>query len=218
MKRYTSYMKYIIGLGNPGNDYQYTRHNAGFLVLSHIQETQGFSDWKKDKYLNAEVSTGVIAGGEYALVRPQTFMNLSGEVVGVLLKKNVLPEEMIIIYDDLAFPFGTIRLAQEQGDGGHNGIKSIASVLKDQKCLRIRIGIHSYVPESTEKTLIDLRDVVRADFVLKEFRLDERKAIPGVAEKVVSVLGSIEKNGLAKTMTETNQRTTPVSLSEKLAV
>jgi PTH1 family peptidyl-tRNA hydrolase len=208
-------MTYVIGLGNPGSEYEYTRHNVGFLVLSHIQKKHSFSDWKKDKYLNAELSTGVIGGSEYTLVRPQTFMNLSGEVVAVLLKKDVLPDNMIIIYDDLAFPFGTLRIAQEQGDGGHNGIKSISSTLKDQKCLRIRIGIHSYTLGSTEKHLIDLRDVVRADFVLKEFRPDEREAFSVIAEKVVSILESIKKNGLAKTMTEINQRTVKVSSVEQ---
>ncbi len=199
-------MKYIIGLGNPGSSYEYTRHNVGFLVVSHIAHECNFSEWKKDKYLNAEIAVGKIGSVEYTLIKPQTFMNLSGDVVRVLIEKNSSSEDIIVIYDDLAFPFGVVRLAHEKGDGGHNGIKSISGVLVDKKYLRVRIGIHSYIPELQPPTLVPLTGVDRADFVLKEFRKDEQLEILNIVGSVILIIKNIETQGLAKTMTEINQR------------
>ncbi len=199
-------MKWIIGLGNPGNDYAHTRHNVGFLIVSHIQAEGDFTAWEKNKYLNALISSGTIGGAPHTLLKPQTFMNLSGEVVSGLLKKGAQSSDIIVIYDDLAFPFGTVRLASEKGDGGHNGIKSIAGVLRDEPWTRIRIGIHSYIPEETVPTLVPLTGVDRADFVLKDFRKDEQDQLKSVSHKVVSILESVEHEGLAKTMTQFNQR------------
>jgi PTH1 family peptidyl-tRNA hydrolase len=199
-------MKWIIGLGNPGDDYTNTRHNVGFLILSHIQAGGDFTLWEKNKYLNAEISTGRIGETDYTLVKPQTFMNLSGDVVLKLIKKDVKSINIVVIYDDLAFPFGTVRLACEKGDGGHNGIKSIAGVLKDESWIRVRIGIHSYIPEVDEPTLVPLVGVDRADFVLKDFRKDEQEELKTISHKVVSILESIEHDGLAKTMTQFNQK------------
>ncbi len=199
-------MKWILGLGNPGNDYTNTRHNVGFLVTSRIQASLDFSPWEKNKYLNAEISTGTIGGAQYTLVKPETFMNLSGDVVLKLVKKDVKSADIIVVYDDLAFPFGTVRLASQKGDGGHNGIKSIAGVLQDESWIRMRVGIHSYIPDVEPPTLVPLVGIDRADFVLKDFRRDEQEAIGAISKKVVSMLENIERDGLSKTMTQYNQK------------
>ncbi len=195
-------MKYIVGLGNPGTEYQYTRHNIGYLILSHIQEMCHFSDWKHNKYFSADVSEGDIDGVSYMLVKPTTFMNLSGTTISGLLKHGAKKEDIIVVHDELAYPFGTLRLAEEKSDAGHNGVASIIQALGT--FLRIRVGIHSYKPDSTE--LIELKNEVRADFVLKEFRTDEKQKIAEISDCVLAILKSFEKEGIEKTMTEVNKR------------
>lgn len=195
-------MKYIVGLGNPGSEYEYTRHNVGYLILSHIQEVCHFSDWKHNKYFSADISEGDIDGVSYTLVKPTTFMNLSGTTISGLLKHGAQKEDIIVIHDELAYPFGTLRLAEEKSDAGHNGVASIIQVLGN--FLRIRVGIHSYKPENEE--LIELKNENRADFVLKEFRSDEKQKIPEIGDRVIGILKSFETEGIEKTMTEVNKR------------
>lgn len=195
-------MKYIVGLGNPGKEYEYTRHNVGFLIVEHIQNTCHFSDWKHNKYYSADTSEGVIDSESYVLVKPTTFMNLSGKTIEGLLKHGAHKDDIIVIHDELAYPFGTLRLAEEKSDAGHNGVASIIQVLGS--FLRIRVGIHSYKPDSVE--LIELKNEVRADFVLKEFRPDEKVKIDEMSSRVVVILKSLEKEGIEKTMTECNKR------------
>jgi PTH1 family peptidyl-tRNA hydrolase len=198
-------MKYIIGLGNPGREYEYTRHNIGFLILADISIIYQFTHWEHDKYIQADVATGTIDGVDYTLVKPTTFMNNSGLTIQGLIKKKVDPSDIVIIYDDLAYPFGIIRLAQEKSDGGHNGIASIIKVLPI--FLRIRVGIHSVKPGTDE--LVELKNsdhTARADFVLKDFRPDEIVLLHKIREQVVNILKSIEILGVDKTMTEVNKR------------
>jgi PTH1 family peptidyl-tRNA hydrolase len=195
-------MKYIVGLGNPGSEYTHTRHNIGYLILSHIQETCQFSDWKHHKYFSADISEGDIDGVSYTLVKPTTFMNLSGVTIEGLLKHGAQKEDIVVIHDELAYPFGTLRLAEEKSDAGHNGVASIIKVLGS--FLRIRVGIHSCKPEGDE--LIELKNENRADFVLKEFRPDEKLKIPEISDRVLAVLKSFETEGIEKTMTEVNKR------------
>lgn len=195
-------MKYIIGLGNKGKEYEYTRHNVGFLMVEHIQDKYNFSDWKYNKYFSADIAEGEIDGVSYTLVKPTTFMNLSGNTVAGILKHGAHKEDLIVIHDELAYPFGTLRLAQEKSDAGHNGVASIIQVIPN--FLRLRVGIHSYKPETDE--LIELKNEVRADFVLKEFRPDEKNKIGGIGDIIIGILKSLEKDGVEKTMTEVNKR------------
>lgn len=195
-------MKYIVGLGNPGDEYTNTRHNIGFLVVSSIAHACHFSDWKHNKYFSADISEGEIDGVSCVLVKPTTFMNLSGTTITGLLKHGAEKEDIIVIHDELAYPFGTIRLASEKSDAGHNGVASIMQVLGN--FLRIRIGIHSYKPESDE--LIELHNEVRADFVLKEFRTDEKAKIESITLSVVEIIKSLHTEGVSKTMTLWNKR------------
>lgn len=202
---YTTGMKYLVGLGNPGKEYTYTRHNIGFLIVDEIYSRFDFSDWEKDVYLSALVSKGTLFGQAYVLVKPITFMNLSGNVVQELLKRNVSTEDIYVIYDDLAYPFATVRLAHEKGSAGHNGIASIINQIKSP-FLRIRVGIHSYIIDSPDHELIKLTGALRSDFVLKEFRPDEKEKIPSIASHILSILESLSVYGIAKTMTTFNAR------------
>lgn len=202
---YTTCMKYLVGLGNPGKEYTHTRHNIGFLIVDEIHSRFDFSDWEKDTYLSAIVSKGTLFGQSYTLIKPVTFMNLSGNVVQELLKREVLPDDICVIYDDLAYPFSTVRLAYEKGSAGHNGIASIINQIKSP-FLRIRVGIHSYIKDSPDHELIKLSGTLRSDFVLKEFCPDEKEKIPSITSHVLSILESLSVHGIAKTMTEFNAR------------
>ena len=136
-------MKVILGLGNPGKEYENTRHNVGWWLIDHLAERWGFDGWKKDG--QAKVAQGHLPGGKepVRLVKPQTYMNLSG---GVLVQYARRPfwsveNDLLVLVDEVAIPVGTWRLRGEGGTAGHNGLKSVQQTLGTQKYPRLRIGI-----------------------------------------------------------------------------
>lgn len=130
-------IRIIVGLGNPGRDYAATRHNVGFMVLDRLAAHFGV-EWKTDKARKAELA----AGPGVLLVKPQTFMNASGECVGPLMRYfKFEPEQVFVVYDDIAFPVGALRLRAGGSAGGHNGMKSLIAHLGTEKFPRLRIGI-----------------------------------------------------------------------------
>lgn len=126
-------MYYIIGLGNPGEKYRYTKHNVAWIILNELFP----EEWTYHKYMNAETYDD----GNAVYIKPHTFMNRSGEVVAFLKKENISLNNIVVIYDDLDLPFGKIRISYNRGTGGHKGIASIIEHLGTQECIRIRIGI-----------------------------------------------------------------------------
>jgi PTH1 family peptidyl-tRNA hydrolase len=136
-------MKVILGLGNPGKEYEHTRHNVGWWLIDHLANRWQFDGWKKDG--QAKVAQGHLTGVKETvrLVKPQTYMNLSG---GVLVQYARRPfwaaaNDLLVVVDDVAIPSGTWRLRAEGGAGGHNGLKSIDQALGTQKYARLRIGV-----------------------------------------------------------------------------
>ena len=130
-------IRIIVGLGNPGRDYAATRHNVGFMVLDRLAAHFGV-EWKLDKARKAELA----AGPGVLLVKPQTYMNASGECVGPLMRYfKFEPEQVFVIYDDISFPVGTMRLRAGGSAGGHNGMKSLIAHLGTEKFPRLRVGI-----------------------------------------------------------------------------
>jgi len=136
-------MKVILGLGNPGKEYEHTRHNVGWWLTDHLADRWGFDGWKKDG--QARVAQGHLQGVKETvrLIKPQTYMNLSG---GVLVQYARRPfwsaaTELLVLVDDVAIPVGTWRLRAEGGAGGHNGLKSIQQSLGTQQYPRLRIGV-----------------------------------------------------------------------------
>ncbi|MGE0199727.1 MAG: aminoacyl-tRNA hydrolase [Candidatus Melainabacteria bacterium] len=134
----------IVGLGNPGPRYEMTRHNVGFMAIHHLAEQAGIAARQEGKF-NAMVGKGTLHGAPVHLVQPLTFMNLSGEAVGKLAHYYKIPvEQVLVIYDDTALPFGKIRVRPGGSDGGHNGIKSlIQNFGGNNRFPRIRIGVGS---------------------------------------------------------------------------
>jgi peptidyl-tRNA hydrolase, PTH1 family len=136
-------MKVILGLGNPGKEYEHTRHNVGWWLIEHIAERWGFDGWRKDG--QSKVAQGHLTGVRETvrLVKPQTYMNLSG---GALVQYARRPfwaaaNDLLVLVDDVAIPVGTWRLRSEGGAGGHNGLKSIQQALGTQQYARLRIGV-----------------------------------------------------------------------------
>ncbi|MFC6646134.1 aminoacyl-tRNA hydrolase [Granulicella cerasi] len=139
-------MKLIVGLGNPGLEYLLTPHNAGFMAVDRIAEGCGVQLLnRRGKAMTAKAK---LAGEDVLLAKPDTFMNLSGMSAAALLKElNLEVSEMIVLYDELAFPLGTLRLAQRGSANGHNGVKSITSVLGTEEWMRVRIGVGKTTPD-----------------------------------------------------------------------
>ena len=130
-------IRIIVGLGNPGRDYAETRHNVGFMVLDRLARRFG-AEWKPDKARKGELA----AGPGVLLIKPQTFMNCSGECVGPIMRYYKFePEQVLVIYDDISFPVGTMKLRSSGSAGGHNGMKSLIAHLGGEKFPRIRVGI-----------------------------------------------------------------------------
>ena len=130
-------VRLIVGLGNPGREYAGTRHNVGFMVLEKLAAAL-HAEWKPDRARKGELATG--AG--VLLVRPQTYMNNSGECVGPLMRYfKHSPEQVLVIYDDISFPVGTLRLRAAGSAGGHNGMKSLIAHLGSERFPRLRVGV-----------------------------------------------------------------------------
>ena len=190
-------MRLIVGLGNPGAEYEWSRHNLGFMLLDKLALDAGID--LKRRECRALVGRGEIADGEVKLVKPQTFMNLSGEAVSCLVAKHKLQEpgrELLVISDDLALPFGRIRIRARGSDGGHNGLKSIIACLGTSDFIRLRIGIQPEHPIADSKRYV-------LDLFLRAARPEVEKVLERSAEALLAIL----RNGVLKAMTEYNSDT-----------
>src|SRR5436309_7512344 len=188
-------MYLVVGLGNPGSEYAWTRHNLGFMLIDKLAEVAGAS--VKRRECRSLVGGAVIEGERVKLVKPQTFMNLSGEAVACLIAKFDSPDagkSLIIIGDDLALPFGTIRLRARGSAGGHNGLRSIISSLGTNEFVRLRIGIQPEHPVSDTKR-----------YVLDELPRSQRRELDGVLARAESAVRCILTEGIAKAMSIYNQ-------------
>lgn len=175
----------VVGLGNPGPDYERTRHNVGFLVADVLAERVGgrFAVHKKS---GADLLQARLDGRQILIAKPRTYMNLSGRPVAALAKFFSVPlDQVIVVHDELDLPFGTIKLKQGGGEGGHNGLRSISQALTTKDYLRTRIGIGR--PPGRQDP---------ADYVLKPFAAPERKEVPVIVEQAADAVELLLKVGL----------------------
>jgi len=182
----------IVGLGNPGKEYEKTRHNTGFMVIDKLSKKYKI-DISKEKH-KALIGTGTIEGEKVLLVKPQTFMNLSGESIQEIMnfyKEDI--DNLIVVFDDIDLPIGTIRIKQNGSAGTHNGVKSIVKELNSKEFKRIKVGIGG--PD--EKA--NLIGHVLGKFSSEEFeKIDE--SVTNAAEAVVDII----KDGVLKAMNKYN--------------
>lgn len=185
-------MKIIVGLGNPTAQYEGTRHNIGFAVIDRIAQEYNISvDTRKHKALCGK---GVIEGQKVVLVKPQTYMNLSGEAVREVFdfyKAQI--EDVLIIYDDISLDVGKIRVRPKGSAGGHNGIKNIIAHLGTEGFARIRVGV------GDKPKQMDL-----ADYVLGHFQGEEKQAIQQGIDHAVKAMAEVLTNGIESAMNKYN--------------
>ncbi|MHB1316800.1 MAG: aminoacyl-tRNA hydrolase [Minisyncoccota bacterium] len=182
----------IVGLGNPGKEYENTRHNAGVMVLEQIRQKWDFPNWTKDSMSNSLMSRGILDIRQVTFMFPQTFMNLSGTAVRHFVDEEV-SQKFVVIYDDLDIPLGQIKMSFDRSSGGHNGVQSIIDTLGSGEFVRIRIGIGNIEG--------DIREHVG---VLDAFNEDEKKIIEGLSQKVSGILEVFFKEGKEKALTLAN--------------
>ncbi|HKR01370.1 MAG TPA: aminoacyl-tRNA hydrolase [Pyrinomonadaceae bacterium] len=185
----------IVGLGNPGAEYEKTRHNVGFMLVDLLALSAGAQVKRKD--CRALVGRAEVEGVRVELVKPQTYMNLSGEAVACLLAKGdsqrSAARDLVVISDDLALPFGTIRLRRRGSAGGHNGLKSIIAATKTDEFMRLRIGIQPEHPVGDTRR-----------FVLDEFSRQERDELEKILERSADALRAVLRDGIDKAMAQYN--------------
>ena len=182
----------IAGLGNPGKDYEYTRHNMGFLVVDELAERHGIRV-NKIKY-HGLLGDGTIAGQKVLLVKPLTYMNLSGECIGEVLRfYKVPPENFLVIYDDISLPIGGVRMREKGSAGGHNGVKSLIQHLGTDAFPRIKVGV------GEKPAGWDL-----ADHVLSRFPAADGPRLEEAIDRAVKGVELFLQKGPAVAMSRTN--------------
>jgi PTH1 family peptidyl-tRNA hydrolase len=194
-------VKLIVGLGNPGIEYQFTPHNAGFLALDRIAEHCGVT--LANRRCRALTAKARLAGQEVLLAKPETFMNLSGLSVAALVREleiTVPSHDLIVIYDELDLPLGTLRIRERGSENGHNGAISVSGALGTQEWLRIRIGVGKLpLADGTE---------VKAggtDYLLSPMRKAELAVLDEVLDRVGSAVEAVLGQGLSAAMNEFNR-------------
>jgi len=194
-------VKLIIGLGNPGIEYQFTPHNAGFLAVDRIAEDCNATI--SNRRGRALTGKAKLAGEEVLLAKPETFMNLSGLSAAALVRELEIPipsHDVIVLYDELAFPLGKFRIAERGSANGHNGVKSISGALGTEEWLRIRIGVG-------KPPLEDGREVKAGgkDFLLAPMRRQELAVLDEVLDRVSKAVEAILTRGVSAAMNEFNR-------------
>lgn len=178
----------IVGLGNPGRQYERTRHNIGFLAVERIVPA---GSWKSEAKFEAEVAKD--EDRDAILSKPQTYMNLSGQSVGAIARFYKIPSEnVIVVQDDIDLPLGTVRIRKGGGSGGHNGIKSITDAIGPD-FIRIKLGVSNPTYEKEAK-----------DFVLGKFVKDEMEEVDGMLEKTPDIIETILGKGLEEAQNRFN--------------
>lgn len=195
-------MKIIAGLGNPGGEYAATRHNVGFMVVDRLARELGAAAEKK--MFKALVGQGRVGAEKVALVKPQTYMNLSGEAVGALLSwYKLTPADLVVVYDDLDLPPGKVRVRPGGGSGGHKGMQSIIQVLGTEDFPRVRIGIGRPADPAFET----------ARYVLSRFTPEETVIIEEALKLATEAVRCIIQSGVQQAMNLYNRDRGTGSLS-----
>lgn len=184
-------MKVIIGLGNPGDKYKNTRHNLGFMVLDALSESLDKVSWEKSAKFQAEIQKI----NDDLLVKPQTFMNSSGQAVAKIMSfYKVSPHDLVVVYDELDLPLGKIKISQGGGAAGHHGVESIIASLGSEDFIRVRLGIAE-----------EAKTLKPEVFVLEPFAKTEESAVKAMITRGQDALKEILKSGLALSQNQYNQ-------------
>ncbi len=185
-------MKVIVGLGNPGREYEHTRHNVGWWVIDHLADVWRFDGWKKDG--EARVASGMVHGTRVRLVKPLTYMNLSGEVLRPYIRRPffTIARDLLVVVDEVAFPVGRYRFREKGSAGGHNGLKSVEHHLQTQEYGRLRIGVGP--PEGYE------RAISLADYVLSPMSRGDAAVVRALLPELTEAIELWMREGMKTVM------------------
>lgn len=192
----------IVGLGNPGEEYENTPHNLGFMVVDRLAESHAIRVSRKENL--SLVGLGDVVGKRVALAKPQTYMNLSGPAVkGLLERYELKPDRLIVVYDELDLPWGSMRIRMNGSAAGHNGVKSLIGSLGTNEFTRIRIGIHPGNPVKGEQ------------FVLAPFKRAQKQDVEETVGRAADAVEFIIAEGAAQAMTKYNRRAQGLKTEEE---
>ena len=192
----------VAGLGNPGEEYALSPHNLGFLTVDRLAERHGIRVTRKDS--KSLVGVGEIDGSPVMLAKPQTFMNLSGASLALLMEKHAIDlSRLVVVYDELDLPWGTLKIKPKGSAAGHNGMKSVIQSLQTSEVVRVRLGIHPGHP---------IRD--GAEFVLAPMKRSQLKELDELVGFAADAVRSIIAEGVAKAMTKFNRRAPGLNIEE----
>jgi PTH1 family peptidyl-tRNA hydrolase len=184
----------IVGLGNPGKEYESTAHNLGFMVIDRLAERSGITVGRRD--CQAFVGQGTVGGKKVLLAKPQTFMNLSGESVqGLLVKNEIAPGDLVLVYDELDLPWQSVRIRPNGSAAGHRGVDSVIRCVGTKEFPRVRLGVHG-----------GRREKDGAQIVLAKLKRAHRKELDELLDYVSEAVESIIAEGVEKSMAKYNRR------------
>ena len=183
----------VVGLGNPGKEYARTRHNVGWWLLDHLADVWHFDGWKKES--ESRVSDGLVAGEKVRLVKPQTYMNLSGQALRNYLRLESwsAAEDLLVVSDEVQIPVGRFRIRAHGSAGGHNGLKSVEAALGNQAYARLRIGVG---PSEERKGIFPSL----TNFVLAPFARDEREDVLAILPELATATETWLRDGVERAM------------------
>jgi peptidyl-tRNA hydrolase, PTH1 family len=190
----SEFSKLVVGLGNPGKDYEHTAHNLGFMVIDRLAERSGINVGRRD--CQAIVGQGTVAGQKVLLAKPQTYMNLSGQSVEGLLVKNEIPaRDLILVYDELDLPWQSLRIRPNGSAAGHRGVGSVIDCVGTQEFPRVRLGVHG-----------GRREKDGAEIVLAQLKRARRQELDELLDYASQAVESIIAEGVEKSMAKFNRR------------
>lgn len=194
----------IVGLGNPGKEYEKTRHNAGRSVVELLARNIGAEDFVLNKIAKALVAKGDIEGENATLVLPETMMNLSGKAVAAFVKSVKAAKKLLVIQDDLDLPLGTLKMVSGRGSGGHKGVESIVRAIKTKDFARLRIGISGVGKKNQAKKVHGEEKVIK--LVIGKWKPAEEVVVKKVFKKSVEVVHLFATEGVEAAMQFANTR------------
>lgn len=195
-------MYYIVGLGNPGEKYESTRHNVGWAALDYLIDKTGLPSLIDSSALSGRTTSGMLAGEEVSVLYPGTFMNNSGSAVTKFVPKNEV-QKLIVVHDDIDLPLGEVKIGQGRGAGGNNGVKSIIDKLGSKEFVRVRVGI---APKSfwTGEMKRPAGGGPLERFVLKSFSGSEKKQLADIYERITIAIETVVSAGVESAMNKLN--------------
>lgn len=192
----------IVGLGNPGEEYESTRHNAGRMAVEFFAKSANLNGFKEDKAKKATIGGGMVGKTAVALVLPDTFMNKSGSALRKYVKSPKAAERMVVVYDDLDLPLGTMKLSFDRGSGGHKGLESVMHAVKTQRFTRVRIGVSPSTAQGAVRKP-EGKKIVN-NFILTKFRAHELATLKPIFKRAAEALETIIREGREKAMNQFN--------------